>query len=115
MLRAMYRRACAVLLVVLGACQSGSGKPPPVAAGLRADLEQICNAIERSGAGKLEAADRAYMMASWLGANVRSDEGHRFLQDFARLGTDKAARRKLLEDTAARVGLARCPLVDEWR
>lgn len=112
MLRAMFR---AVVIVALGAALAACSGKTASPSGLRADLDKICNAVELSGAAALEPADRAYTMAGWLGTHITSAEGRKFLQDFARLGDDKAARRKLLEGTAAKVGLAGCPLAAEWR
>ncbi|HVK74442.1 MAG TPA: hypothetical protein VM734_14020 [Kofleriaceae bacterium] len=104
--------AALALTSLVAACGSGGGTTP---GGLRADMDKICNAVSLSGASELEASDRAYVMAQWLGNNITSADGRTFLQDFARLGEDKEARRKLLEGTAAKVGLKGCPLVDEWK
>lgn len=105
----------AVSFAALGACQSGGARPSGGGAAMRRDLDKICNAKQRSGADQDSSGQGTYMMAQWLNANVTSEEGRAFLVDFARLGQDKAARRKMLEDAAAKHGLSSCPLVDDWR
>lgn len=82
---------------------------------MRRDLDRICNAKQLSGADQDATGQGTYMMAQWLNANVTSDEGRAFLVEFAQLGQDKPARRKKLEDAAAKHGLTSCPLVDDWR
>ncbi len=116
MLGAMSRRvrATVLLLVLVGAC-GNDGAPAGGPAGLRGDLDKICNAVVMSGAAEMEPSDRMYTMAQWLSANVTSPAGVKFLQDFARLGDDRVARLALLQNTATQVGLKTCPLTDDWR
>ena len=110
----VVRRSWLALLVAgaLAGCGS-SGSPPPNA--LRDDLDRLCNAVVLSGAAQMEPADRAYTMANWLGQNITSDPGRKFMQDWARLGEDKPARVKMLEGAATSVGIKSCPLLDDWR
>ena len=105
------------LTVLLGACQSGGDKPAGGGGNgaLRRDLEKICNAKKLSGADQDPSGQGTMMMAQWLNANITSDEGHTFLIEFAKLGQDKDARRKKLEDAAKQYGITPCPLIDDWR
>ncbi len=105
-----------VVVLAVTACQSGSSKSAPAGnETLRADLDRICNAKKLSGADQDSTGQGTYMLAQWLDANITSDEGHAFLIAFAKLGQDRAARRKLLEDAAAKHGIRSCPLIDDWR
>jgi hypothetical protein len=104
------------LALLGGACQSGTDKPSGAAsAALRRDLDKICNAKKLSGADQDTSGQGTMMMAQWLNANITSEEGHAFLVEFAKLGQDKDARRKKLEDAAKQNGIASCPLIDDWR
>jgi hypothetical protein len=103
-------------LLLLTACQSGTDKPAGGGnAALRRDLDKICNAKKLSGAAEDASGQGTMMMAQWLNANITSEEGHAFLVEFAKLGQDKDARRKKLEDAAKANGIATCPLIDDWR
>lgn len=102
------RSLLAVLALAAGCSGGGGGKSP-----LAADLDQICNAIERSGATDLEPADRAYTIAMWLPANV-SQAGRDWLVEWAQLGEDKPARRAMLERAAKQAGVKDCPLLAMW-
>jgi len=110
------RLALTLAFSVAAACQSGGSKPAGGgSAGMRADLEKICNAKKLSGADQDSTGQGTYMMAQWLNTNVTSDEGHAFLVEFAKLGQDKDARRKKLQLAATQHGLADCPLINDWR
>lgn len=101
------------------ACKDGGARARPADAGpadpLRDDLDRICNAVALSGADQDPSAQGTYILAQWLDANITSAPGRAFLVDFARLGSDKAARIKMLEDSAVRVGLPDCPLIAFWQ
>ncbi len=101
------------LALALPACQSG--REGGAGNAFRADLEKICNAKQLSGADQETGGQATYLLAQWLNTNVTSTEGHAFLVEFAKLGQDKPARRKKLEGAVAQLGLAGCPLVDDWR
>jgi hypothetical protein len=107
------RLSAAVLVLAFG-CQSGSAAPK-IAAGtpLAVDLATICHAVERSGAAKLEPVDQMYTMAQWLPANV-STEGQAWMVTWAKLGDDKAARRRMLERDSRAAGVLDCPLLVMW-
>ena len=119
MLRGMMSRLALAGLVLAAAAACSSREPGSAKAAppdpLRDDLDRICNAVTLSGADQDSSAQGTYIMAQWLDANITSAPGREFLVEFARLGNDKAARIAKLEDNAARVGLASCPLVAYWR
>ena len=107
--RALY---AAVLVIGALGCQGGSD---PVTAAYRADLENICNAEERSGAlaPDQDPNRRAFVVASWLAGRIQSDEGRQFLGSLQKLkaGEKGAALRR----EAARLGLSGCPLAETWK
>ena len=85
----------------------------PIADDYRADIENLCDVLKRSGADQLEPAQRNPTIAMWLGPNIKTAAGHDFLVKIGPMqGPDKA---KALEDEATRVGIAACPLAAEWR
>jgi hypothetical protein len=98
-------------LVVAPACHDEARKSPV----LTRELEKICHAVERSGAAEDQTTNRTYLIATWLTANVQTDEGRAWLVTFAKLGDDKAARRQMLQDAAHDHGITDCPLVDFWK
>lgn len=119
------------LLVLAASCQRGEGSPPssdpppatgttvvqlprpPVTAPYKADIANLCEAVQRSGADKLPPGDRAPSIAMWLGPNIQTEGGREFLVAIQPLtGEPKAAA---LEFEAKRVGLDGCPLAGEWR
>lgn len=102
----------AVLALAAAGCSSKS-RPKSV---LAEELDKICHAVERSGGdAEPEPANRMAIVAMWLDQNVRSDEGLEWLRTFSRLGEDKAARKKMLEDAARAHGIADCPLLAFWQ
>ncbi len=115
MLPRMRSAAAAVLVLACLGCQSGE-QAPKITAGtaLAIDLDTICNAVERSGAAKLEPADQAYTIAQWLPVNV-SDDGRQWLVRWAQLGDDRKARFRMLDTDARSAGVMACPLLAQWR
>jgi hypothetical protein len=106
-----------VLLACLGVaagCQRGTGSAAaPVSELYRADIENLCDEIVRSGADRLPVGERALATATWLAAHLQTQEAHDYLVRIQPLvGEPKAAA---LDAEARRVGLARCALADEWR
>lgn len=86
---------------------------PTVTAEYKQDIANLCDAVERSGAAQLPAADRAPTVAMWLGPHIRTEAGREFLAAIQPLvGEPKAMA---LEAEAKRVGLGGCPLAAEWR
>lgn len=124
------RNRIAVLLlgfgVICAGCSShhdaapapGSAAAPaapvgPIADDYKADIENLCDVMKRSGADQLEAGQRNPTIAMWLGPNIKTAAGHQFLVQIQPLqGADKA---NALETEAKRVGISECPLATEWR
>lgn len=79
----------------------------------RADIDNLCDVMKRSGADQLSESEQQPTIAMWLGPNIKTQAGHDFLVKINPLqGADKA---KALDDEAARVGIASCPLSAVWR
>ena len=95
----------------LAGCESDAGRSQVLAK----ELDKICHAVELSGAAGDETTNRTYLIAKWLDDNVRTEEGVAFLRTFAKLGPDKVARRKMLEEAARANGIRDCPLIDFWK
>ena len=114
--RAALRRALgALVLVGLLACQSRESAAPVdwKATPFGRDMDRICNALEQSGASKEPKGAHQLMVAQWISANLESAEGRKFLGGVARL--DGAAKGKALEEQAAKLGVAPCPIADAWK
>lgn len=103
--------ACACIAV---SCQSGAGStPPPATQQYRSDIENLCDAVVRSGADRLPAGERALAIATWLPSHLTTPEARDYLVRIQPLvGEPKALA---LEAEARRVGLASCALAAEWR
>ena len=100
-------------LAVAAGCQRSGGSAAPVSEAYRADIENLCDAVVKSGADRLPVGERALAIATWLAGNVKTTEGHEYLVRIQPLvGDDKATA---LEAEARRVGLPRCALAAEWR
>jgi hypothetical protein len=111
----MYRIACLLACLGLAAgCQRGAGgTEPPVSEPYRADIENLCDSVARSGADQLPAGARALTIANWLAAHLQTPEAHDYLIRIQPLaGEPKAAA---LDAEAKRAGLPRCALAAEWR
>ena len=79
----------------------------------RADIENLCDAVVRSGADQRPAEERTLIIATWLGGHLTTEDAHQYLVQIQPLdGEPKAAA---LDAEARRVGLARCALAAEWR
>jgi len=103
-----------VSLGVAAGCQRNAGTTPPsVSEPYRLDIAALCDVLARSGADRVPPGDRTVLVATWLSSNLQTAEAHDYLVKIGPLaGDDKAAA---LEAEAARVGLARCALADDWR
>jgi hypothetical protein len=110
-------RLLSALVVIAAACQTGGAPPPPPTKAdlTRAEAENICNAVDKSGASGEEESNKAYLMAQWLAKEVVSDSGHAWLISFAKLGDDKPARVRALVTMARAAGLPSCPLTAMWQ
>ncbi len=111
------KRLCWLPFVI--ACGNSSSSPPKdeppatVNAEYKADIDALCNVIERSGAAELDPNDRTMKTATWLGTNLVSQDGRKFLAKLSQIkGAEKA---DALDAEAKRVGLDGCPLSAEWR
>ncbi len=81
--------------------------PPPTFAG---DLDEICNAMKRSGA-KPGAGDSASKMAAYVFSHVRHPDVLAMLHDMAT--SDVATKQKLIKDALAKAKIpaAKCPFL----
>ena len=111
MTRFAYQFAC--LAVVAGCQRRAAEAPPPATEPYRADLENLCDVLARSGADKLPANQRSLVIANWLAARIQTQEAHDYLIKIQPLTGD--AKAAALEAEATRVGLPRCALAAEWR
>lgn len=122
-----------ILCLACAACQQGttSADPSPQAApgggntqiislpkaavteAYRADITNLCDAVQASGATDKPTDERWQVIAMWLGPHIKTDEGREFLVAIQPLRGP--AKVLALETEAKRVGLATCALADEWR
>jgi hypothetical protein len=92
-----------------GAGSAAASAPAPYTS----DIENLCDAVSRSGADQLSPGDRPLAIAEWLGGHLQTEEAHQYLVKIQPLeGEAKAAA---LEAEAHRVGLAGCALAAAWR
>lgn len=131
-------RLAVALAVLAAACQTGTSSPPGTGSGrppsaatagqptgapgaavvamlTKDEAADLCNAYERSGAATDSPDNRDYLVANYLAKAVKSETGHAWLINFARLGADKAARIDALNRAAKDAGLTSCPLVAMWQ
>lgn len=87
--------------------------PTPVTRSYKADIENLCDVVSRSGAADHDYNDRTYLIATWLSGHLTTQEARTFLQNIQPLKGEPKA--KALEAEATRVGLAGCALAAEWR
>lgn len=140
----MKRRSVLLIVVVAGACQqedAGPARDQPAAAAAAPsaakpapgapsaapalapggpidpayarDVDRLCDVIAKSGAAELPVNDRTFRTATWLAKNFETSQARALL---VRIGPlDGAAKADALDAEAKRVGLARCPLANDWR
>lgn len=75
------------------------------------DLQDICNAEQRSGASKtVSARDQAVTVANWLVKTLRTDEARNLMSSLA----DKTPQQQseALRAEALAHGITACPLAD---
>ena len=106
-------------LVFLVACGSSPAKenetsdPAKVDDAYKADIEALCDVINRSGTAEMDPNERAMKIAAWLGTNLKSQDGRKFLSKIRPIkGAEKG---DALDAEAVRVGLPGCALATEWR
>jgi hypothetical protein len=85
----------------------------PVTAEYKQDIANLCDVLHLSGADQLPPGDRSPSIAMWLGPNIKTDAGHKFLVAIQPLSGEPKATALELE--ARRVGLDGCALAAEWR
>lgn len=113
-----------LIACALAGCQPSAGTPsgegsaapapPPLPpSAYRQDLENLCDAVARSGAADQPAADHPLVIAQWLGATLTTEAAHQFLVKIQPLAG--AAKADALDAEARRVGLASCALSAVWR
>jgi hypothetical protein len=117
-------------LVLVAACQSGSGgreeepastgrtqviqlPKADVTDGYRADINNLCDSVHLSGAEEHPKDERWQVVAMWLGPHITTQAGHDFLIAIQPLQGE--AKAMALETEAKRVGLAKCELANQWR
>jgi hypothetical protein len=105
------------LITVLGfvvGCGRDAPRPgPAISEPYRADIENLCDVVVRSGADQLAPGERALTTATWLAANLKTQDARDYMVAIQPLvGEPKASA---LDTEARRVGLARCALAAEWR
>ncbi|HEX4417496.1 MAG TPA: hypothetical protein VH165_06325 [Kofleriaceae bacterium] len=111
----MRRIACLVacLRIATGCHRSSDGPTAAPPDPYRSDMENLCDAVNRSGAAQMPASDRPLAIASWLGSHLQTEDAHQYLVKIQPLqGEAKAAA---LEAEARRIGLPGCALAAEWR
>jgi hypothetical protein len=111
----MSRFACVfACMATIAGCQRRAADAPPLATEpYRADIENLCDVLARSGADKMASNERTLVIANWLAARIQTAEAHAYLVKIQPLnGQDKA---DALDAEAKRVGLSSCALSAEWR
>jgi hypothetical protein len=99
--------------VAIGCGHDATSTPAQVPEQYRSDIASLCDVVARSGADRLEAGGRAFTTATWLAANLKTQESRDYMIRIQPLtGEPKAAA---LEAEARRVGLEGCALAHEWR
>jgi hypothetical protein len=109
--RAEKQGCLIVLFVALGACGDTA---PAVVSEYTTDIDKLCDVVKRSGANQERGTnDRMYLIATWLGSNLKTPEARKFLADIQPLVGE--AKANALDAEAKRAGLAGCALSAEWR
>jgi hypothetical protein len=90
-----------------------AAEPTAPASAYATDIDNLCEVVKRAGAENQEPNDRMYLIATWLGANLKTPEARKFLADIQPLQGN--AKADALDAEAKRAGLAGCALSAEWR
>lgn len=106
-------RWLACLGLVAGCGRDAGTAAPQVSAAYRADIENLCDVIARSGAEQLAETERTLTTANWLAAHLQTQEARDYLVRIQPLVGD--AKAAALEAEAKRAGLPHCALADTWR
>jgi hypothetical protein len=96
------------------AAKTSSAKTVPEAAssGFARDVARICSAVSSSGAASQPEGNRVFVVAQWLGQNLESPEGRKFLGTIQPMGA--ADKAKALDAAATSAGLTSCDLARDW-
>lgn len=99
----------------LGAVAAGPhvGSDAPITAQYREDIASLCDVVHLSKADQMPPAQRAPIIAMWLGPHLHTSQAHDFLVAIQPL--TGARKAQALDDEAHRVGLASCALSAAWR
>jgi hypothetical protein len=109
------KRLYLLALVAAVACQSSDKEAPITAvdAAYKADIEALCDVVNRSGTAGMDVNDRTMKIATWLGSNLQTKDARQFL---AKIRPIKGpAKGDAIDAEAKRLGIAACPLAAEWR
>jgi hypothetical protein len=106
--RMMRKLLCLAFLFA----SSVAAADPSAPAAIKTDYDNVCNALERSGADKADKGERAQRIASYLTRTVKTPEVKAFL---GKLPTRPPAEAgPALKKAAAAAGYTgKCPLADE--
>ncbi len=109
------KRLYLLALVAVVACQSSDKATPTTAvdAAYKADIEALCDVVNRSGTADDAPGDRTMKIATWLGTNLKTQDGRRFLSKIRPI--KGPAKGDAIDAEAKRLGIATCPLAAEWR
>lgn len=113
MLRFTWSSTFPVAWLVLVACGGDASTARAIAEPYRTDIANLCDVVARSGADQPTAGARTYTTATWLAANLATQEARDYLVRIQPLTGE--AKVAALDAEARRVGLGRCALADEWR
>jgi hypothetical protein len=97
----------AFLLVV--AASSSLAHADSSKAAIKADFENVCNAVERSGASKVKTrSEQANLISTWLHGHLKTPEVKKFLREL--IGPDLGGKLKKAAADAGYTGA--CPMAD---
>ena len=109
------KRLYLLAVVAAVACQSSEKDAPTtsVDAAYKADLEALCDVVNRSGTAELDPGDRTMKIATWLGSNLKTQDARKFLSKIRPI--KGPAKGDAIDAEAKRLGIPSCPLAAEWR
>lgn len=109
------KRLYLLAVVAAVACQSSEKAAPntSVDAAYKADIEALCDVVNRSGTAEMDPADRTMQVATWLGSNLKTQDARKFLSKIRPI--KGPAKGDAIDAEAKRLGIPSCPLATEWR
>jgi len=109
----MKRLWIAFALAACGSSETSKDEAPKPDDAYKADIEALCDVINRSGTAGMDPNERAMKTAAWLGSNLKTQDGRKFLSKIRPIkGAEKG---DALDAEAVRLGLPGCALAAEWR